>query len=306
MSNIEIQVEPMEGVDGGALMRLEGALDQPTLDAFLERLGKLRDDGKVRLLVDMQGVTYANSTALGALVTQSDAFHEAGGELALLNPQPGVNLVIEMLGLDSILPIFASLDEARSHLAAPPSTPEPAPEPAAPSGARPAPFPARSDCVECGIALEFSQPGRFRCPHCGALHSVDPAGHAAGAKARGGRPVEISLTCQPQILHAFAHFVGALPDWPSFSDADRTGLEDAITEICQAIHQVAYGGNDDATFRALLVCRHDELAIRMADHGEPLGADALPRASAYMDEFEHRPHPARGNLLKMAKRAGGD
>ena len=301
MSNLTIQVEPMEGVDGGALAHLEGALDQPTLNTFRERLDELRNEGKTHLILDMQGVTYANSTALGALVTQSDAFHEAGGELALLNPQPSVNLVIEMLGLDSILPIFASLDEARSHLAAPPS--KPAPEPQAPSGTKAAPFPARSDCVECGVALEFSRPGRFRCPHCGALYSVDQIGRTFGSKPRGGRPVEVTLICQPQILSAFAHFVGALPNWPSFSDADRTDLEDAITEVCHAIHQVAYGGNDEATFRALLVCRDNELAIRVADHGKPLGADAFPRASAIMDEFEHRPHPTRGNLLKMAKRA---
>jgi len=58
-----------------------------------------------------------------------------------------------------------------------------------------------------------------------------------------------------------------------------------------------------ATFQVLLLCRERELALRVADHGQPLDAAAFPAAAAYMTDFEHRPHPTRGNLLKMAKRA---
>jgi len=100
MSSLEIAVESLSGVDDGALVKVTGQLDQPTLDKFLSELGQVRQRGARRVLLDMQGVSYANSTALGALVTQADTFREAGGAFALLAPQPKVNLIIEMLGLN--------------------------------------------------------------------------------------------------------------------------------------------------------------------------------------------------------------
>jgi len=305
MSSLEIQVEPLEGVEKGALVHLEGALDQPTLGAFLSQLKAVLDDGKVRALLDMQGVTYANSTALGALVTQADAFRDAGGQLALLRPQPKVNLVIEMLGLNAVLQIFRSVEEARPYLAL---AAEPvAAEPQEPAGAAPPPqassFPLRADCCLCGVVLEFSQPGRFRCPHCGAVYAVDGGGRVSGSKPRGGQPLELALTCSPQVLRAFGRFVGALPSWDGYGEEERAGLESAIAEVCQAVCLKAYEGNEQAAFHVLVVCRGDELAVRIADHGKPLASSDFPIASQYMSEFEHRSHPSRGNVVKMTRRA---
>jgi len=308
MSSLEIQTQPVQGIERCVVVHLNGTLDQPTLEAFLSSLKSALGEGSTRCILDMQQVGYANSTALGALVTQADAFREAGGEFVLLNPQPKVNLVIEMLGLNAMFPIFSSMEEARAHFAAPSSRPAALGRGSeAAAGAAPAAtasFPLRAECIGCGMLLEFSQPSRFRCPHCGSVYVVDDAGRVTGSRPRGGHPIELSLPCQPQALRALQSFIGALPAWPGYSDEERAGLEQAIGEICDAIHQKAYEGNGQATFHLLVVCRDDELAIRIADHGKPLDASAFPRAAAYMSEFEHRPHPARGNFLKMAKRPG--
>jgi len=314
MSSLEVEVEPIEGVEAAAVVRLRGVLDQPTLKSFLSRLEAVRNDGKVRVLLDMEGVSYANSTALGALVTQADAFREGGGELALLNLQPKVHLVIDMLGLSALFRIFTSLEAGRSYLAsgAVPSAAvaeapagaaqqEPGGAPRAPTQARP--FPVRAECIGCRVALEFSQPGHFRCPRCAVVYSVGVNGRVAGSKARGGHAIEFTLNCHPRSLEAFEHFVGALPAWDRYSEDERARLESAVAEVCDAIHQKAYGGDDESTFHVLIVSRRDELALRIADHGEPLEPSAFPIASDYMTEFGHRPHPTRGNLLKMTKRA---
>jgi len=303
MSSLQIRAEPIEGVERAAVVHLEGDLDQPTLNTFLSHLETVRNQGKVRVLLDMDGVGYANSTALGALITQADAFRDAGGELALVRPQPKVELVIDMLGLGSILKIFNTMDEARRQLAAT-GVRAPAAPARGPAGPTPAAgFPVRSECAGCGVLLEFSQPSHFRCPHCGAVYSVDADGRIAGAKTRGGQPIELTLTCHPHSLEAFQHFVGALPTWNGYSETERARLESAIGEVCEAIRQKAYGGNEAETFQVLVLSRQDELALRIADHGAALDSSAFPVASDYMTEFEHRPHPTRGNLLKMAKRS---
>lgn len=314
MSSLQAHVAPIQGVDNAAIIQLNGVLDQPTLTAFQSELENARDDGKVFVILDMAGVSYANSTALGALVTQADAFRDTGGELVLLKPQPKVDLVIDMLGLTTLFKIFATEKEALQYIA---SLASPdgaaavaaampaaeAPTPAA-QGSPVAVFPARAACIGCGILLEFSQPSHFRCPRCYTVYRVDQAGRIAGSKPRNGQPIELTLTCQPQSVAAFRQFVGALPTWEGYSDAEREQLEEAIGEVCQAIHQQAYDGDDNGSLHVLILRRDDSISLRLADHGKPLDRSAFPLAAEFMTEFEHRPHPARGNILKMTKRVG--
>jgi len=304
MSTLDIKVEPLEGVEKGVVVHLEGALDQPTRDTFLNRLKSVLAEGNIRCALDMEKVTYANSTAIGDLVIQFDQFRDAGGELVLLNPQHRVLVIIEMVGVNSVLPIFNTLDEARQHLSKPRER-EPAKKAGPPEGGEPAPpvsFPVRSECATCGVLLEFAQTGRYRCPHCGAVYAVDAAGQAAPGRARMNPPVEMTIPCDPRTIHAFQQFVAALPDWSGYNDVERARLENAIGEIGNVIHQKAYDGKSNTTFQVLLLYRNKELAIRIADHGRTLSRAAFPVTADYMTEFEHRARPARGNYLKMAKR----
>ncbi len=123
MGVLAIESRQLEGVEGGVAIRLEGALDQATRDVFLSTLKSVLAGGNSRCVLDMQEVTYANSTAIGDMVVHCDLFREAGGELVLLSPQRKVLVIIEMLGVNGVVPIFATMAEACAHLAAlkPPS-----------------------------------------------------------------------------------------------------------------------------------------------------------------------------------------
>lgn len=309
MSSLETRVEPIEGVTNAVTVHLDGVLDQPTLTTFQNQLADVRKDGNLLVVLNMEGVSYANSTALGSLVTQADTFREAGGELIILKPQPKVDLVIDMLGLASLFKVFATEQDARDYIGAVDGPAPPAPSTAAapPANAPAAPaataaFPLQRECVGCGTVLEFSQAGHFRCPRCYTVYSAEPNGRLTGSKPRAGQPIEVSLTCQPRSMKAFQHFVGALPAWEGYTDTERARLEAAIGEVCQAIHQTAYEGDPAGSFHCLIVSRDDGLALRLADHGKPLDPSAFPIATEYMTELEHRPHPTRGNVLKMTKR----
>jgi anti-anti-sigma factor len=310
MSRLDALVEPLEGLDDAAIIHLNGVLDQPTLGQFQSELQAAQDQGQVFVILDLSGVTYANSTTLGALVNQADAFRDAGGELVLLKPQPKVDLVIDMLGLTSLFKIFASQAEATQYvhsLVSPGAAAQGqaqaagAAEAAEPSAAA---FPVRANCIGCDIVLEFPQASHYRCPRCSAVYRVDAAGKIAGGKPRGRPPIEMSLTCDTASLDAFRTFVGALPAWAGYSNEERDQLEQAIGEICETIRQKAYEGDDQGALNVLILRRDDGLSLRMADHGKPLSPEDFPRAANFMTEFEHRPHPTRGNVLKMTRKAG--
>jgi len=116
MSSLQVRKEPIEGRADAIVLHIGGDLNQLTLDPFLAALQSARDEGSTRVVLNMEGVGYANSTALGALITEADAFRLAGGGLTLLKPQPKVALVIDSLGLRPLFGIFDTVGEAIDHL----------------------------------------------------------------------------------------------------------------------------------------------------------------------------------------------
>lgn len=116
MSMLHIDSRALDEVEGGVVIGLEGALDQSTRDAFLETLKAVLAGGNNRCVLDMSEVTYANSTAIGDIVVHSDLFREAGGALVLVGPQRKVMVIIEMLGVDGVVPVVSTLAEAVARL----------------------------------------------------------------------------------------------------------------------------------------------------------------------------------------------
>ena len=115
MSSLEIQVELIDGVERGVVVHLIGALDQPTRDGFLSRMSEILAQGSVCGVLDMERLSYVNSVAIGDIAVQYGLFREAGGDLVLLNPQGKVYHIIETVGLNSLLLVVKTMDEARTH-----------------------------------------------------------------------------------------------------------------------------------------------------------------------------------------------
>lgn len=96
----------------GALLELTGAIDcaPGALDPLDRALCELRAKGRTRVVLDLSGIRYVNSSGFGLLVKHAQALEELGGGLSLLGVTTKVRIVIEMLGLTSC---FAVLCEHR-------------------------------------------------------------------------------------------------------------------------------------------------------------------------------------------------
>lgn len=105
---IEREVED----DGNALLRLVGELDlrsAPHLRAaIVEVLGDRPAVGEPHLVVDLQGLSYADSAGLSMLVAAHKRLANDGGELLLRSPGPNVARLLEVSGLDTVLRIERS------------------------------------------------------------------------------------------------------------------------------------------------------------------------------------------------------
>ena len=71
-----------------------------------------------RILLDMSGVSYIDSSGIGWLIGSQKSFRAAGGKLALHSVQPQVHQLLGLLKLDRIIPMTESAAAGREALAA--------------------------------------------------------------------------------------------------------------------------------------------------------------------------------------------
>lgn len=91
---------------------VEGEVDMFTAPKLRERLVQTVDQGNYRIVVDLQGVSFMDSTGLGTLVGGLKRVKEHDGTLALVCSQRAVLRVLTITGLTNVFPIFESLQEA--------------------------------------------------------------------------------------------------------------------------------------------------------------------------------------------------
>lgn len=107
--------KPRDGAPGDAapVVLVEGELDidtVPELDRFLRRrLGPFYE--RQHLLLDLEGVTFADSSFIGFLVRLVSAQRRARRELVLTRPVGQVRSVLSLVGLPNLVPVFETLEE---------------------------------------------------------------------------------------------------------------------------------------------------------------------------------------------------
>ncbi len=95
-----------------AVAEVTGELDVYTAPALEELLGDLVDAGKVDIVVDLTGVTFMDSTGLGLLIKVLKWTREHDGSLRIVANTEKVLKVFRVTGLESVLSIFPTRDEA--------------------------------------------------------------------------------------------------------------------------------------------------------------------------------------------------
>jgi anti-sigma B factor antagonist len=101
----------LEGPETG-LLSLTGEVDVANAPEFRQSALHLLAGGAKRLVVDLTGITYMDSSGLGALVGLLKRLKESGGKLAIAGPQPQVKRLFEITGLNQVFPLFDDVGSA--------------------------------------------------------------------------------------------------------------------------------------------------------------------------------------------------
>lgn len=97
---------------GIALVRVSGELDYDGVAALEDAVRSVRALGSHCLLVDLSGLTFMDSSGVNALLKARRDTHVSGGWMRIAGPQPSVLRVIELVGLDQAIPLYADVSEA--------------------------------------------------------------------------------------------------------------------------------------------------------------------------------------------------
>jgi len=98
-------------------LKLVGRLDTDTAPQLESELNKvLERKGIKRLVFDLSGLDYLSSAGIRCFVRARKAVEPGGGTVAILNPQPGVRKVLDIVKAIPAKGIFASVAELDEYL----------------------------------------------------------------------------------------------------------------------------------------------------------------------------------------------
>ena len=89
--------------DDHTIVTISGEIDLYTAPRLHGELVALIADGKpARVVVDMSGVEFCDSTGMNVLLSCLRRARERGGELEIASPKPAVRKILQVTGLDSV------------------------------------------------------------------------------------------------------------------------------------------------------------------------------------------------------------
>ena len=110
--------------DRHAILHLRGEFDTFYVKAFQDEVESLAQGGIHCAVLNLRLVKFINSTALGAIIKASKTLTAGGGRLVISRPSPFCRGIIEKVGLDRVVPIYDSDEEAAVKLLEGTATPQ--------------------------------------------------------------------------------------------------------------------------------------------------------------------------------------
>ncbi|HEY9482867.1 MAG TPA: STAS domain-containing protein [Micromonosporaceae bacterium] len=102
---MELKVSTRSTV-GYAVMAITGEIDLYTAPRLQAEFTRLLENGPDRIVIDMSGVEFCDSTGMNVLLSALKRMRERGGVLEVAAPRPAVRKILQVTGLDSVFVVY--------------------------------------------------------------------------------------------------------------------------------------------------------------------------------------------------------
>ena len=106
----------VEHGDNFATLHLRGEFDTYYCKHLQDQIDALTASGVNRIILNLRMVKFINSTALGAIIKASKSVASKGGKMVIARPSSFCREIITKVGVDRVVPIFDSDEEAQRAL----------------------------------------------------------------------------------------------------------------------------------------------------------------------------------------------
>ena len=161
--SLKISLEKLESVNSGLKIYLNGYIDTYNSNFFQKKISKVVDAGFINLIFNCSALNYVSSTGIGSFTSFLKMLKPKGGDIVLLDIQPKVYEVFQLLGFSQFFNIKSSSEEAIAFFKQGTPTVDTV-------------FPKVFACPMCNKHLRATRSGRFRCSECKSILAIDDQG----------------------------------------------------------------------------------------------------------------------------------
>ena len=140
---------------------LNGYIDTYNSAFFQKRVAKVIDGGFIQIVFNCAALNYVSSTGIGSFTAFLKTVKPRGGDIVLLDIQPKVYEIFQLLGFSQFFNIKDALSDAVAFFQSSNTT------------ATAQVFPKIFACPICSKKLKATKPGRFRCSECKTILAID-------------------------------------------------------------------------------------------------------------------------------------
>jgi anti-anti-sigma factor len=163
--SLKIKLQKVDEVEGCLVLELTGYIDTYNSNYFQKRVARAIEAGFIKLIFHCGGLNYVSSTGIGSFTAYLKSVKPKGGDLVLLEIQPKVYEVFQLLGFSQFFTIKETRDDAVNFF-----------RNGAEGSGGGATFPKVFSCPICAKKLKAVKPGRFRCSECKTILAIDNTG----------------------------------------------------------------------------------------------------------------------------------
>lgn len=161
--SLKITLEKADSIPNGLFIYLNGYIDTYNSNFFQKKITKIIETGFVNLIFNCSALNYVSSTGIGSFTAFLKMLKPKGGDIVLLEIQPKVYEVFQLLGFSQFFNIKDTSEEAINYFRNG-------------GAASAAIFPKVFSCPVCSKHLRATRAGRFRCSECKSIISIDDKG----------------------------------------------------------------------------------------------------------------------------------
>ena len=162
--SLKIRLQKVDEAEGCLVMYLTGYIDTYNSNFFQKRVNRAIEAGFIRMIFHCGSLNYVSSTGIGSFTAFLKTVKPRGGDLVLLEIQPKVYEVFQLLGFSQFFNIKENIEDAKGFF-----------NKGADSGNSTI-FPKVFKCPICSTKLKAGKPGRFRCSNCKTILAIDNGG----------------------------------------------------------------------------------------------------------------------------------